>query len=321
MTPNDLIDALKAAGEPTRLRVLHLLAQAELSVGELVQILGQSQPSLSRHLKHLTQAGLVDRLPEGAWVYYRVSMTEPGRGLCKAILERIDGEDEVLRKDLTRLEEVQTIRRAQAEAYFSAVAEDWDRIRALQYPEADVEAAILDAAGPGPFSFLVDIGTGTGRMLSLFAERTKAAEGLDFSRKMLAIARANLARDEVTNAAVRQGDATTLPYKTGVADLVLVHQVLHYLDRPREVIAEAARILAPGGRLLVVDFAPHAHEFLRRDHAHRHLGLGHDQMSDWASLSGLTCHDPIRFDPPKADGLAVHIWVLDKLSRIGEQAA
>ncbi len=308
--PNLLVDALKAAGEPTRLRILALLRRGDLSVGELVQILEQSQPRLSHHLKTLTNAELVERLPEGSWVFYRApSKGWPGR-ILQAIFDELDTDQAPFDQDRAALRTVRQARAQSAETYFSEIAGEWDRLRALHYPEAAIEQAILEAVEGQQFERIVDLGTGTGRMLTLLAPLTKEAEGLDLSHHMLTVARANLNRAEARNARVRQGDVTDTPFETASADLVIVHQVLHYLENPEAVLSEAARILKPGGRLLVIDFAPHDLEFLRERQGHRRLGIREEDMSAWTDAAGLAVQAPLRFDPPASldQGLSVLIW-------------
>ncbi len=323
IAPNTMVEILRAAGEPTRLRILALLRRGELAVGELVQILRQSQPRLSHHLKALANAGLVERLPEGAWVFYRLPTSECVRGLLDAFFSAMDlGAGDFARDD-AQLRVIRTARSAAAEAYFGSVADTWDTVRSLHYPNEAIEAALLDAAGPGTFDHLVDIGTGTGRMLALFSPHVRRADGIDLSHQMLTVARANLARDRIDNAHVRQGEASATPFDDESADLVIVHQVLHFVDEPARVVAEAARILRPGGRLLIVDFAPHDLEFLRQAHGHRRLGVRHDAMAEWMETAGLTIAEPRRFDPPnsKQDGLAVLIWRSERPALEQEKAA
>lgn len=313
-----LVQQLRAAGETTRARILALLTRTELSVGELVQILEQSQPRLSRHLKFLTAAGLVERLPEGAWVFYRLPVAGRVRELVDTLNAAADPDDLTLRRDLARLEEVKAERLAAAQEYFSRVADDWDALRALHYSEPDIEQAVLSAAGAGPFDLAIDFGTGTGRMVSLFASRARRAEGIDTSHQMLTVARANLEKAGVANASVRHGDAKAAPFADASADLVIIHQVLHFLDDPGRAIAEAARVLRPSGRLIVVDFAPHGLEYLRDRHAHRHLGIAEGDLQRWALKSGLEIKSVRRFKEPdgagpdgKPTGVAVVVWAAE----------
>lgn len=305
-----MVGALRAAGEPTRLRVLALLQEGELSVGELAQALSQSQPRVSRHLKLLTEAGLVERMPEGAWVFYRLPRG-PERWFADVALAKLDRQDPILARDAERLGEIKAARDAAAAAYFERSAGDWARLRALHLPEADIESAILAAAGEGPFDFMVDVGVGQGRMIQVFADRVRRAEGFDTSREMLSIARATL--DNLrSKAVVRFGDAYAPPVEPGAADLVTIHQVLHFLSDPGRAVFEAARLLKSGGRLVMVDFAPHRLEFLREDHAHRRLGFADAEIMRWCAESGI---GQVRVSAlsPRAEGqLTVKIWAGDK---------
>lgn len=309
---DDLVDVLRSAGEPTRLRLLALLAGGEATVKDLTDVLAQSQPRVSRHLKLLTEAGLIERLPEGAWAYYRLAEEGPASATARALLARLDGGDPVLLADRRRLEAIKQAHAEEAQRYFASNAASWDRLRSLHVAEAAVEAAIREAIGSRTVQSLLDIGTGTGRMLTLLADRYVRAVGIDASHDMLSVARANLAAAGIDHAHVRQGDVTALAVGSGQFDLVVVHQVLHYLDDPARALREAARAVAPGGRLLVVDFAPHGLEFLRAEHAHRRLGFGHEQMAAWIEAAGLDL-PLVRDLPPPAgrdgEGLTVTLWL------------
>ncbi|MGR4864492.1 ArsR/SmtB family transcription factor [Caulobacter sp. LARHSG274] len=303
-----VVDLLRAAGESTRLRVLALLATEELSVLELCRILDQSQPRVSRHLKLLAEAGLVERFPDGAWVFYRLARKSPGRILIDQALDLIDAEDATVRSDAEKLTLVRAERTAGAQAYFARNAARWNEIRSLYVDEAEVEDAILKAAGEGPFDEMVDLGAGSGRMLTLFGRRTGAALGLDLSQQMLNIARDEVAKAGLARCELRHGDifATGLP--GGCADLVTVHQVLHYLGDPAAAVAEAARLVAAGGMLLIADFAPHEHEFLREVHQHRRLGFADAEILPWIEAAGLVPDSNIALPPISAEGLTVKIW-------------
>jgi len=318
LTADQTIDALRAAGEPTRLRVLSLLASEELSVMELSGILDQSQPRVSRHLKLMADAGLIERFPDGARVFYRLSSEPVARRLVDTVLDLLD--TAVNADDDRRLEDVRRTREVAASAYFERVAPQWDRIRSLYVCETAVEAAILRAAGPGPFERVVDLGTGSGRMLTLLGGKARMSVGLDLSHNMLNIARANVSRAGLEKVELRHGDifATRLPPES--ADLVLVHQVLHYLADPAAAVAEAARLVMPGGRLLIIDFAPHQLEYLREEHQHRRLGFADEEMRRWLADAGLTPSAPIAL-PPDTDGLTVSIWTAARPARAAERAA
>jgi ArsR family transcriptional regulator len=283
----DLLAALKAAAEPTRLRLMALLEYNELTVSELTQILGQSQPRVSRHLKLMAEAGLVERFSEGTWAFYRVADTALGRALTRSIVDLIVEEDPVLSRDLERLEQVKASRAEAAAAYFSDNAANWDSIRSLYMPEAEVEKAVLELLGGEPIGKLLDIGTGTGRMLTTLSGRIGRGLGVDMNREMLAVARANLAQAQIQNCQVRQGDMYNLGLATADFDAAVIHQVLHFAEDPGAVVQEAVRVLKPGGRLLIVDFAPHQLEFLRTEHAHRRLGFSDDEVAGLCRSAGF----------------------------------
>jgi len=302
---DELLVGLRAAAEPSRLRLLALCAHAELTVTELTQILGQSQPRVSRHLKLLCDAALLDRCREGTWVFYRAAQHGPGAELTRVIIDQIPDSDAVLARDLARLADVRRARAEAAAAYFRANAERWDKIRSLHVDDAEVERRLLDLLPADRVGDLLDIGTGTGRLLELFADRARSAVGIDLSREMLAVARANLDRAGLRNCLVRQGDMYQLPLPDNSFDSAIVHQVLHYAEEPGEVIQEAARVLRPGGRLVVVDFAPHALEDLREEHAHRRLGFRDDEIAQWFRAAGFEAAPVISL---AGNPLTVNIW-------------
>ena len=314
---DSLVTALKAAAEPTRLRILLLLATGELNVKDLTVILGQSQPRISRHLKLLCEAGLVERFREGSWVYFHISDRSPGGRLALRLVADVDQNDAAARRDRERAEAVKKEREAAAQSFFEAHAADWDRIRSLHVSESDVEGAMLQALGPGPFKFLVDLGTGTGRMLELFSDRYARGLGIDVNQAMLTYARARLAKAGKADAQVRHGDIYALSLPDGVADAVLMHQVMHFLSDPALAIREAARVLSPGGKLLAVDFAPHTLEFLRETQAHERLGFGEAQVVQWMQDAGLAVRSRQNLAPKSAgkdEKLTVSIWLGEKPS-------
>jgi ubiquinone/menaquinone biosynthesis C-methylase UbiE/DNA-binding transcriptional ArsR family regulator len=301
----NVLAGLRAAAEPTRLRLLALCARAELTVSEFTQILGQSQPRVSRHLKLLCEAGLLDRLREGSWVFYRLSQRAAASELARLLAGLVPEDDPIVALDRQRLEQIKRARAEAAAAYFRANAAQWGTIRSLYVDESEVERALLDLVPAGETSALLDIGTGTGRMLEILAPRAEHAVGIDTSREMLTIARVNLERAGLRNCSIRQGDMYQLPLPGASFDTVVIHQVLHYADRPAAAIQEASRVLRPGGRLLIVDFAPHALEFLRVDHAHRRLGFTDDEILDWCRAAGL---EPARARHLPGSPLTVAIW-------------
>jgi ArsR family transcriptional regulator len=282
-----LLNGLRAAGEHTRLRLLALLSRNELTVSELTWILGQSQPRVSRHLKLLSEARLVERIQEGAWAFYRRADRGPATEFLAALVALLPEDDPDLNRDYQRLEAVKHDRAEAAAAYFRDIAESWDRIRDLYVAETEVEQAMLAAAGDGPIGTLLDLGTGTGRNLQVFGERIGRGLGIDASREMLSVARANLTRQSLSHCQVRQGDIYNLSVPTGSMDVATIHHVLHFLDDPAAAIAQAAEALRPQGKLLIVDFAPHSLEMLRSDYAHRRLGFDDAEITAWCLAAGL----------------------------------
>jgi ArsR family transcriptional regulator len=312
-----MVDTLKAAAESSRLRILLMLSRGDLTVSDLTDVLGQSQPRVSRHLKLLLDAGLISRYQEGSWAYFRLSDGETARETVQGIVARVDLGDATVERDLERLAEVKRRRQERALGYFSANAVSWDRIRSLHVPDDAVEAGLRKIVGDRPFQSMLDLGTGTGRLLEIFSPLYVRGIGIDLSREMLAVARANLDRAGVHNAQVRQGDIYAPPVERESFDLVTIHQVLHFLEDPAAAIREAARLLRPGGRLVIVDFAPHALEFLREEHAHLRLGFADRQVADWLDEAGLELKDRIDF-APRGEGprLTVKLWLAQDRRRL-----
>ena len=280
-----LADRFQAVSDPTRLRILALLARMELSVGELAQLLEQSQPRVSRHVRILADAGIVNRRKEGSWVFLALDEPERTELLLRLVESWTDERSRaVFDEDSKRLDAVRADRAEAATRYFAAQV--WDSIRSLHVSELEVERAIERALGARAFGTLVDIGTGTGRMIELFGPRATEAIGIDRSSEMLRLARVKLESAGIRSS-LRQGDMYALPLADDSADCAIIHQVLHYAHAPADAIAEAARILSPGGTLLVVDFAAHEREELRDRDAHLRLGFNDEVMAGWFRSAGL----------------------------------
>ena len=302
-----ILTGLEAAGEGTRLRLLALLAEAELTVSELVAILGQSQPRISRHLKLLLEAGLVERHREGAWAFFLLADRTRVAQLARDIVAHLDPTDPILAADRARLAEARRLRDQKAAAYFAAHADTWDTIRSLHVADETVERAIQDEVGETPLHALLDLGAGTGRMLELLAPLARRAVGIDQSPAMLKVARARIESAGLRNVQLRQGDIYAIPVEREGYDLVVIHQVLHYLGDPARAVREAARALRPGGRLIIVDFAPHQLEFLRDQHAHRRLGFAESEIEGYMREAGL---DGFRHRQLAPAGTPVELTVL-----------
>ena len=283
-----LADRFQALADPTRLRIVALLRIMELSVGELAQVLGQSQPRVSRHLKILGDAGVLDRRKEGSWVFVALAGPERTQPLFALLDSWADEATTALfETDAARTQGIRAERAEAANRYFASHAEVWDQIRSLHVAESDVERAIERSLGRKSLGRLVDVGTGTGRMIELFAGRASHAIGIDRSSEMLRLARVKLEAAGIPSS-LRQGDMYALPLADGSADSIIIHQVLHYAHSPATAIAEAARVLSPGGMLLVVDFAAHEREELRSTDAHIRLGFEDEAMAAWFASAGLS---------------------------------
>ncbi|TWC84035.1 ArsR family transcriptional regulator [Rhizobium sp. SJZ105] len=306
-----LVDLLKAAGEPTRFRLLALLAAGDLTVTDLTEILGQSQPRISRHLKLLTEEGLIERYQEGAWAYFRLRQDGEPAVVIRQLLGAASPSDAVLQRDNERLATVKRVRAERAQDYFSRNASAWDELRRLHVSDEAVEGALLKLVGTTPIDSLLDLGTGTGRILQLLSGIYRRAIGVDASRDMLSVARSNLDKAGVVNASVRHGDILNLPLEGQDFDLIVIHQVLHFLDQPEIALSEAARMLRPGGRLIVIDLAPHSFEHLRDEHAHVRLGFSHPLMDEWLKKAGLVLDRAVDLHSERAsdESLDVTIWV------------
>ena len=300
------LDIFRALADATRLRIMILLGSMELSVGELAQVLGQSQPRVSRHIKILCDVGLAERRKEGSWVFLALGQAARVAPVMRAIdaLAALDGDHWAV-ADAARLAAVRADRASSAAQWFEANAGQWDAIRSLHVAEEQVEAAIAGMLGDEPVGTLIDIGTGTGRMLELFGGRAEHALGIDRSSEMLRLARAKLSEQGV-NAELRQADLYALPLGDAAADVAILHHVLHFAQQPGAAIAEAARVLGPGGRLLIADFAPHDREDLRQRDAHTRLGFSDEQVGQWYEAAGLKLE---RVETLLGGALTVKLWL------------
>ena len=300
-----LADLLQALADPTRLRILSLLRRMELSVGELALLLEQSQPRVSRHVRILADAGVVKRRREGSWVFLTIASEERTQPMFALVDAWADEQSaELFESDASKLDRVRADRAEAAGRYFTSHAEVWDSIRSLHVAESEVEDAIGRALGDQSLGRLVDVGTGTGRMIELFGRSAHQATGIDRSSEMLRLARVKLEAAGIPSS-LRQGDMYALPLDDGSADTIIIHQVLHYAHSPAQAIGEAARVLAPDGRLLVVDFAAHEREELRTSDAHIRLGFDDETMESWFKAAGIAVD---HVEHLKGGELTVTVW-------------
>ncbi|WFL76173.1 metalloregulator ArsR/SmtB family transcription factor [Altererythrobacter arenosus] len=309
------VDAIfRALADPTRLRILRLLGTMELAVGELAQVLGQSQPRVSRHVGILVDAGLAERRREGSWVFLRTpGGTDSATPLPSAVTrllataEREDAEFAAqCDEDRRKLSSIRSAREETAQGYFARHADEWDDLRRLHSPDRLVEKALDEALGDAPLGQLLDIGTGTGRMAELFAPKAERIVALDKSLEMLRIARAKLQHLPAERVELVQGDFTDLPFAAQQFDTVMLHQVLHFAQDPEIALAEAARVTRPGGRIAIIDFAAHDHEELRERHAHARLGFSDRQLKLLLTEAGFSSQTPIALEGRE---LVVKIWI------------
>lgn len=311
---NQLLNIMRALADPTRLRIALLIRQLELSVGEIVQILGQSQPRVSRHIRILDEAGITERRKEGSWVFLR-----PGIKLTSGEFEPLfamtdNKETRIIRRDLEKLDEVRNARAKMAANYFATHAGEWDKLRSLHVAEAQVEMAMQALLAVTPLGHVLDVGTGTGRMVELFRNDATRFTAIDNNAEMLRVARAKLSAlsslDKINpSVEIMLGDFNALPLSDASFDTILFHQVLHYAQAPERVIAEAARVLAPGGRMMIVDFAAHDREELRTVHAHARLGFRDEMIARAFAGCGLRLAHQQTLDGGE---LAVKIWLGQK---------
>lgn len=295
----------RALADSTRLRIVALLRAMELSIGELAQVLGQSQPRVSRHVKILCDAGLAERRKEGSWVFVALGADAKVQPILAA-LDSWDEADHWTIADEARLAAVRADRASAAAEWFEANAGQWDAIRSLHVADSEIEAAMARALGDAKLGCLIDIGTGTGRMLELFAPQAEYALGIDRSSEMLRLARAKLSERGLAHAELRQADLYALPLADGGADAAILHHVLHFAQQPGAAIGEAARVLSHGGRLLIVDFAPHDREELRSRDAHTRLGFSDEQILGWFAAAGLA---PVLVETLEGGELTVKLWL------------
>ncbi|MDP3673976.1 MAG: metalloregulator ArsR/SmtB family transcription factor [Novosphingobium sp.] len=313
-----LIDILRALADPTRLRIMRLLTRMELAVGELAQVLDQSQPRVSRHIRILAEAGMAERRREGSWVFVRGAPGIGGTPLAREVaglIDRGEANDPAFaaqaEADRLRLGQIRSAREARAADYFARHAAQWDVLRSLHSADSTVEDALARLLAGSPLGRLLDVGTGTGRMAELFEPAADAVDALDNSPEMLRLARARLQHLAPGRVELVQGDFAALPFADAAFDTVLFHQVLHYAQSPEAVLAEAARVTRPGGRVAIVDFAPHGREELRSAHAHVRLGFSSAQIRALLTTVGFA---PGASEALPGEELTVMIWTAQRIA-------
>jgi DNA-binding transcriptional ArsR family regulator len=246
---NAMVQALKSAAEPTRLRLLALLGHGELQVGEICRVLGQSQPRVSRHLKLLTEAGFLDRFREQQCVYYRTPARVASFGWLRQLLDQVDAGEPVLRRDRERVTQVLAARARAATRNLQAT----EQAEYASGPPPELAVMLLDEVGPTNVSELLDVGTGAGGLLQLLARRARHAVGIDISAPALRVARTRLHSAGLSHCEFHRGDMYELPCEDCSVDLVSMGRMLAAAERPVAALVEVARVLRGGGRLLIVE--------------------------------------------------------------------
>ena len=311
-----MVNFLRVCGEPTRLRLLILLSKTDLTVTDLTEILGQSQPRISRHLKLLSEIGLLERYQEGAWAYYRLAERGAKVKIVELFIKQTQCDDTQIKRDSKRLQVIRDRREVMAATYFSSNAESWDKIRSLHVDEEKVEQTMLRMIGTQTFERMLDLGTGTGRILELLSHCYRVGVGIDANRNMLSIARTRLDQANLTRVQTRQADLYALPVEAESFDLITIHQVLHFLEEPSAALVEAARAMKQGAKLLIVDFSPHKLKFLQESYAHRWMGFSQSQISEWISKAKMKVRLSYHLkpdDPSQPDTLTVSVWLAEKI--------
>ena len=305
-----VIRLLKSVADESRLRLLAVCARGEFTVSDFVQIMGQSQPRVSRHLKILCDAGLLERVREGNWVFYRLVNSLEIQSLTRQMLALVPASDTRARSDQLRLNQIKDARLDAAERYFQQAASEWEKLRSLHVEDLDVERALCEQVEREMPETLLDIGTGTGRILEILAPFLNSGEGVDLSPEMLSVARTNLDKPGLEHCRVRQGNMYHLPYEDTSFDYVTLHQVLHYAGQPTDVFAEISRVLRPGGTAVIIDFAPHSYEDFRKEYQHRRLGFSDAEIYGLLSQFHLKASPPVKFPGRE---LTVSLWTGRKI--------
>ncbi len=313
-----LVEISKALGDEARLRILALIRNAEMSVKDICDILGQSQPRVSRHIKILADADLIKRTKEGAWLYCKLNRSGAIGYFITSYLDNVDDQDAVFASDLRRFETIVSQRIADADRFFEENAQEWDRIRELQIPDTLLDQEIQDHIGKEQIENLLDVGTGTGQMLEILHGRYQKATGIDMSSAMLRVARGRLAKLQTSNVSFQQLDILSIGKDLGQFDCVICHHVLHFIPNASEAIARMAECVKANGRLIIIDYLPHSIDFLAQDYHHMWNGFPPEEMAKWFSQNSLSLQHmqsyqaDLKSKKKQSDSLIVGLWVAQK---------
>jgi ArsR family transcriptional regulator len=280
---NDTVNPLpwfKALADETRLRLVRILSRQELSVGEIVAVLGMGQSRVSRHLGILVGCGLLASRRDGAWTFYRASAAEPQAAFLACLASHLEAAGP--EADLAAVEAVLRERRLETRRFFNAIAPDWGALRREVLGECDPAGLVREVMSR--VATAADLGCGPGDLLPVLAERAGAVIGVDSSPSMLGLAERRAAGLPVS---ARMGELEHLPMADGEADFAVMCLTLHHLPDPAAALAEARRVLTPTGRLVIIDFTPHRDETMRRRFGDRWLGFSREQLGEWLDRAGF----------------------------------
>jgi len=301
----EIIKYCKALADETRSRLVNVLLEYELNVGEIVQVMEMGQSRISRHLKILSESGLVDVRREGLWAFYRASDSGPGRDFLDGVASLLEGED-ALKRDRNRAEKVIRERTAATRQFFDDIAPEWDRMTAEVLGDLNLGHEIRERLPD--CTCAADIGCGPGDMLEILAATSQRVIGVDNSPKMLELAEERFSDD--ASMSLRIGEMTHLPLRDEEADCTVMSLVLHHLTRPIDAIREAGRVLRVGGRLLIAEFDQHENELMRSEYGDRRLGIPREHMLEWFEMSGFETVEVTEFTVNM--GLVVVVYEAEK---------
>jgi ArsR family transcriptional regulator len=301
----EIIKYCKALSDETRARLVNVLLDYELNVGEIVQVMGMGQSRISRHLKILSDSGLVDVRRDGLWAFYRASEGGPGRDFLDGVAPLMEGEN-ALKRDRNVAVKVIRERTAATRQFFDDIAPDWDRMTAEVLGSLDLGRE-LQARLP-KCACSADLGCGPGDMLAILAKTSDSVIGVDNSPRMLELAEERFSGD--ASMSLRIGELTHLPLRDWEADCAVMSLVLHHLPRPIDAIREAGRVLKIGGRLLIAEFERHGNELMRTEYGDRRLGIPSQKMLDWLEEARFTAVGVTKF--PVNMGLVVVVYEAEK---------
>jgi len=284
VAPRAVFDRLQTLGDETRARLLLLLEDHEFTVSELCAVVQLPQSTVSRHLKVLAEDGWVRSRADGPSRHYRMVELEPEAGELWAVVRQRVADSPAGRDDRERARSVRARRRDRAREFFSNAAADWDRLRDELFGE---RVELLPLFGLlDPAWTVADLGAGTGSLSEALAPFVRRVIAVDSSLQMLDALRGRL--DGVRSVEARAGELEALPIEDGTVDLAFMLLVLHYIVEPADVLAEAWRVLRPGGRLIVVDMREHEREEYRLKMGHVWMGFDGSQIETWAKRAGFS---------------------------------